>query len=38
MIYGTNQKVLDKSLVCDMAKLYVGACYDTRIPSAAVIG
>jgi len=34
VIYGTNQKVPDKSLVCDMAKLYVGACYDTRIPSA----
>lgn len=33
VIYGTNQKVPDKSLVCDMAKLYIGACYDTRIPS-----
>lgn len=33
VIYGTNQKVPDKSLVCDMAKLYIGACYDTKIPS-----
>ncbi|CAF0916017.1 unnamed protein product [Rotaria sp. Silwood1] len=33
VIYGTNQKVPDKSLVCDIAKLYIGACYDTNIPS-----
>ena len=33
VIYGTSQKVPDKSLVADMAKLYVGACYDTRIPT-----
>lgn len=33
VIYGTNQKVPDKSLVCDMAKLFIGACYDTQIPS-----
>jgi len=37
VIYGTNQKVPDKSLVCDMAKLFVGACYDTRIPSTTTI-
>ncbi|CAF3535396.1 unnamed protein product [Rotaria sordida] len=33
VIYGTNQKVPDKSLVCDIAKLYIGACYDTNIPA-----
>ncbi|CAF1562285.1 unnamed protein product [Rotaria magnacalcarata] len=34
VIYGTNQKVPDKSIVCDMAKLYIGACYNTTIPSS----
>ncbi|CAF1269847.1 unnamed protein product [Adineta steineri] len=34
VIYGTSQKVPDKSIVCDMAKLFIGACYETRIPSA----
>jgi sphinganine-1-phosphate aldolase len=37
VIYGTNQKVPDKSLVCDMAKLYIGACYNTGIPSTTTV-
>ena len=37
VIYGTNQKVPDKSLVCDMAKLFIGACYDTHIPSTTTV-
>ncbi|UJR36609.1 hypothetical protein I4U23_029329 [Adineta vaga] len=31
VIYGTSQKVPDKSLISDMAKVYIGACYDTCI-------
>jgi len=31
VIYGTSQKIPDKSLVCDMAKLYISACYDTAL-------
>jgi len=31
VIYGTNQKVPDKSIVCDMAKLYIGSWYETDL-------
>jgi len=30
VIYGTNQKIPDKSLICDMTKLYISSWYETN--------
>ncbi|CAF1661473.1 unnamed protein product [Adineta ricciae] len=34
VIYGTNQKVPDKSLICDMTKLYISTWYDTNLDTS----
>ncbi|CAF4265263.1 unnamed protein product, partial [Adineta steineri] len=31
VLYGTNQKVPDKSLVCDIVKLYISSWYKTNL-------
>ncbi|CAF1331331.1 unnamed protein product [Rotaria magnacalcarata] len=36
VIYGTNQKIPDKSLICDMTKLYIGSWYETNLDTATV--
>lgn len=36
VIYGTNQKIPDKSLVCDMTKLYIRSWYDTNLDTSNV--